>query len=272
MRVLLFGGTGMLGHIVKIVLEEAGHIVFSPSRELYDITMGKAVLKTLVCSFIPDYIVNSTGILIKDSENNPDMAQLINTDFPRWIEEIMGASRIIHASTDCVFSGNLLAPATYNETDNKDATSVYGKTKAAGEIAGTIRTSIIGPELKKGTGLFHWFVNCKEYTKGYTDHYWNGITALEWAKQALKIIEKNEPFDLIQIGLATPLTKDVLLYYISDVFYLDIYIVPHIAGECNRALQSAIEVPSIEEQLTELRDFMLKHIDIYGQYKGVLGV
>ena len=125
-KVLLFGGTGMLGHIVKIVFEEAGHEVCAPSRDFYDVTMGIDALRELVYSYFPDYIVNCVGILVKASEENPDIARLVNSSFPHWLEEIMDPFHVIHASTDCVFSGDLLYPLTYRETDVQDATGQYG--------------------------------------------------------------------------------------------------------------------------------------------------
>lgn len=272
MKVLLFGGTGMLGHVVKIVLEEEGHEVFSPSRDFYDITMGKDALRFLVESFNPDYIVNCIGVLVKESEENPELAKLINSSFPCWLEDIMGPFKVIHASTDCVFLGDLFSSLSYVETDKKDASSVYGKSKAAGEITGTIRTSIIGPELKDGTGLFHWFIKSKGEVKGYIDHYWNGITTLEWARQINKIMLRGERFGLVQIGIKKSISKHELLLYIKDVFNLDTIITPWKGGYCNRVLRSSVEVPHIRQQIDEMRNFMLDHIGIYEQYKEVLGV
>lgn len=271
-KILLFGGTGMLGHVVKIILEEAGHDVFAPTRDIYDVTMGKDALRELIYSYDPSYVINCIGVLVKESNDNPDIAKLVNSSFPHWIEEMVDPFKVIHASTDCVFSGDLLCPLTYSETDNKDASTVYGRSKAEGEITGTVRTSIIGPELKNGTNLFHWFVNSKGKVNGYSDHFWNGITTLEWARQALRIIEREERFGLIQMGLKRPVRKDELLSYIKDIFNLDVSIVSCVAGHCNRVLRSSVEVPHIRQQIDEMRNFMLDHIGIYEQYKEVLGV
>lgn len=270
MKVLLFGGTGMLGHIVKIVFEEAGHEVCAPSRDFYDVTMGIDALRERVHSYSPDYIVNCVGILVKASEENPDIARLVNSSFPHWLEEIMGPFHVIHASTDCVFSGDLLYPLTYRETDVQDAISVYGKTKAAGEISGTIRTSIIGPELKDGSGLFHWYMTSEGEVKGYTDHWWNGITTLEWARQALRVMERQERFGLLQIGLNKPINKETLLFHIKCVFGVPTEITPTAVSSCNRVLWSSIEVPTIVQQLDELRRFMIQHEYKYEQYREVL--
>ena len=272
MKILVFGGSGMLGHMVKTVFEEAGHEVFAPSRNCYDITMGKDALCELIYSYNPDYVVNCIGMLVKESEENPEAAKLINSSFPHWLEEIMGSFKVIHASTDCVFSGDLLYPLQYMETYDKDAQSIYGQTKAKGEISGTIRTSIIGPELKNGSGLFHWFMTSKGEVKGYTDHWWNGITTLEWAKQALRVMERQERFGLLQMGLNKPLNKETLLFHIKCIFGIQTEIVPTAISFCNKVLRSSIEVPTIVQQLDELRKFMIQHEYMYEQYKEVLFV
>src|SRR5690606_24943808 len=93
-------------------------------------------------------------------------------------------SKLIHISTDCVFSGNRGA---YTEDDFCDANDTYGRSKALGELNNdrdlTIRTSIIGPELKtNGEGLLHWFLNQSTPVNGFTEAYWGGVTTLELAK------------------------------------------------------------------------------------------
>src|SRR5690606_27782525 len=99
---------------------------------------------------------------------------------------------LIHISTDCVFSGK---KGDYIETDQKDGSSVYAQSKSLGEITGdnilTIRTSIIGPELKNnGIGLFHWFMSQQGQIQGYSNVFWNGVTTLELAKVIHRLINK----------------------------------------------------------------------------------
>ena len=100
----------------------------------------------------PEIIINCVGILIKGSREHPDNAILINAYFPHLLKRLSDevGAKLIHISTDCVFSGK---KGNYTEDDFRDADDVYGRSKALGEIINdkdlTIRTSIIGPELKE---------------------------------------------------------------------------------------------------------------------------
>ena len=101
-------------------------------------------------------------------------------------------AKLIHNSTDCVFSGE--KGTSYIETDEKDGNGVYAKTKGIGEVISdkhlTIRTSVVGPELKSdGEELFHWFMTQSGTISGYTRAIWSGVTTLELAKAVLWSIE-----------------------------------------------------------------------------------
>ncbi|WP_373398913.1 sugar nucleotide-binding protein [Algoriphagus halophilus] len=120
----------------------------------------------------------------------------INSYFPHWLvsEADKYGGQVIHISTDCVFSGK---KGGYIEADFRDADDIYGRGKALGELIGgrhlTLRTSIIGPELKSnGEGLFHWFMNQKGETNGYTKAIWGGVTTFELAKVIKDCVFKKE--------------------------------------------------------------------------------
>jgi dTDP-4-dehydrorhamnose reductase len=104
----------------------------------------------------------------------------------------MKGIKIIHLSTDCVFDGK---DGGYTEKSFKNENGIYGLSKNLGEIYGknslTIRTSIIGPELKNGSGLFNWFMNQKGNISGFTKAYWTGVTTLELSKAIDKAIDEN---------------------------------------------------------------------------------
>lgn len=134
----------------------------------------------------PDVVVNAAGLLIEDSQSKPLDAVLINTVLPLSLNLLSKKIRfkLIQISTDCVFSGD---KGPYQVDDSTDAKNIYGKTKALGEINDqinlTIRTSVIGPDLKKdGKELLNWFVQQSGSIKGFTKSIWSGVTTLELAK------------------------------------------------------------------------------------------
>ena len=185
-KILILGSTGMLGHVVYKYFAQ------QDQYELYDLVYRNKLrdesivcditnvlqLKKTISSIKPDVIINCIGILIKGSKVNPANAIFINSYFPHLLVEIADTiqAKIIHISTDCVFSGN---KGSYTERDFCDADDTYGRSKALGEIFSdkhlTLRTSIIGPEIKTvGEGLFHWFMNQNGKINGFTNAYWGG--------------------------------------------------------------------------------------------------
>jgi dTDP-4-dehydrorhamnose reductase len=134
-----------------------------------------------------DFVNNCVGLLVKDSNDRPDRAALINGWFPHWLEHtfLKSKTRVVHLSTDCVFDGQ---KGNYIESDTHTETNWYGKSKSLGELNNTkditFRMSIIGPEIKSnGTGLFNWIVsNTQHELPGWDNAWWNGITTLQLAK------------------------------------------------------------------------------------------
>ena len=139
----------------------------------------------VVTELAPDFIVNCIGILIHGS-SNVENAIYLNAYLPHQLKKIsknIGA-KLIHISTDCVFSGD---KGGYIESDVKDGKGVYSQTKILGEIEDdanlTLRTSIVGPELKgNGNGLFHWFMGQSGDISGFKKSVWSGVTTIELAK------------------------------------------------------------------------------------------
>ena len=186
-RVLVFGSNGMAGHVVARYLKEQGHEVVGIARDLLDVEK-----RWQVTDFFSrresqaDFVVNCIGLLVKDCINRPDRAVLINSWWPHFLEQHYKgtATRVIHLSTDCVFDGQ---QGNYKESDLPTETNAYGRSKAMGELVNdkdiTFRMSIIGPELKDGTGLFNWiYTNPEQDLQGWDNAWWNGITTLQLAK------------------------------------------------------------------------------------------
>ena len=157
-KILLLGATGMAGHVAYHYLNETNKyeivdVVFrnklTADSIVLDVT-DKHATEELIKTVKPDIIVNCIGILIKGSRQHPDNAIYINAYFPHLLERLSSEinAKLIHISTDCVFSGK---KGNYTEYDFRDADDVYGRSKALGEVENdrdlTIRTSIIGPEL-----------------------------------------------------------------------------------------------------------------------------
>ncbi len=193
-KILMLGATGMAGHVVYHYLTgtnkyDITNVVYRTKLNeeslILDIT-DKTATEKLIREIQPDIILNCIGVLIKGSQLYPDNAIYVNAYFPHLLERLAAEikAKLIHISTDCVFSGK---KGNYTETDERDADDTYGKSKGLGEVVNdkdlTIRTSIIGPELKlNGEGLFHWFMQQSGEINGYLEAYWGGVTTLELAK------------------------------------------------------------------------------------------
>jgi dTDP-4-dehydrorhamnose reductase len=192
----------MLGHqVVNYFLKFDDYDVIdiafrSKLREktiISDVT-DKAAFEKVVTELSPDFIVNCIGVLIHGS-NNVENAIYLNAYLPHQLKKISKNTdaKLIHISTDCVFSGD---KGGYIESDVKDGKGIYSQTKILGEIEDdsniTLRTSIIGPELKEnGEGLFHWFLNQQGVISGFTKSIWSGVTTIELAKAIKWSIDKN---------------------------------------------------------------------------------
>ena len=139
---------------------------------------------------------------------------------------------------DCVFSGKR---GNYSDTDFRDGDTPYARTKAMGEVIDdhnlTIRTSIIGPELKSnGTGLFHWFMHQHGEIKGYTHAYWSGVTTLELSKCIHAAIQQNLT-GLYQLSMPEKISKYELLKLFQKVWKKeDVTILPYDDYFCDKSM------------------------------------
>jgi dTDP-4-dehydrorhamnose reductase len=233
MKILILGSDGMLGHLLSAFLSNNSDLnIFNLSRNNLnnsenhfqcDVMNTSSFLK-IVEKLKPDVIINSIGILIKNSSISPKNAIYINAYFPNFLHEISNKFnfKLIHISTDCVFSGK---KGSYSENSYKDAYDLYGLTKSLGEINSpnhlTIRTSIIGPEIKKNReGLFNWFLNQEGDTFGYSNALWTGITTYELSK-AIYYCLLNDVNGLWNLSSSQKINKYDLLSKIKIKFNLE---------------------------------------------------
>ena len=191
----------------------------------------------------PDIILNCVGVIkqIKESKN-PLLSIEINSLFPHKVANFIKNSktRLIHISTDCVFSGE---KGNYIESDYSDAKDLYGKTKYLGELVNysnclTLRTSIIGPELKTKLSLLEWFLSQKISVNGFVNAIYSGLTTMELIKVIeTYIIPQNDKYGLYHVS-SEPISKHNLLAEIAREFNFDIKILRSEEFFNNKSLNS----------------------------------
>ncbi len=193
MKFLVLGATGMAGHTISIYLKEKGHDVTAFSTNSFPYCRninGNAMDKEFMISMLKhddyDVVINCIGVLNQACDKEPSKAVYLNGYLPHFIADTLRdtKTKLIHMSTDCVFSGKL---GSYKEDSLRDGETFYDRTKALGEIEDnknlTFRNSIVGPDMKDGgIGLFNWFMKQKGTINGYSKAIWTGVTTLTLAK------------------------------------------------------------------------------------------
>ncbi|EDM25185.1 putative reductase [Lentisphaera araneosa HTCC2155] len=236
LTVLVLGSEGMLGHVLYKKLKEQKHItVKGLSRrdgEFTDIKMDASDFHSLEQHLHDnnyDVVINCIGVLISASENCMSNAVLMNSYLPHFFNEqsLKHQFKFIHISTDCVFSG---IDGSYTVNSKVDGEGMYAKSKALGELISetslVIRTSIIGPELKLGTGLYNWCIQQRGELTGYSKAYWTGLTTMELSKMIIHILDGALSHGLYQLVPARKISKYELLSIINNEFNLDLTIHP----------------------------------------------
>lgn len=282
-RILVLGATGMIGHQVFNYLKLTGLYDMHSVAYRKKIDEGTVVInavdeKTLldhITSVGPDIIINCMGILINEAESHPERAIYLNAYLPHRLSRHAYDLRVklIHISTDCVFSGDKKTP--YIETDLKDGSGVYARTKALGEFNNDhhliLRTSVVGPELKRnGEELFHWFMQQSGDIKGYTKSIWSGVTTCELAKVIGMAIEE-DLVGLYHVTNNASISKYELLKLFKRYTQKDINIAK-IDGYCSDKsfVDStgliAQNVPSYEDMICEMVELINQNKNLYSQY------
>ncbi len=207
-----------------------------------------------------DHVINAIGVTIPYSLKDPALTFFVNSAFPHILANTF-KEKLIHITTDCVFNGKEGFP--YDENSPHTPVDIYGLSKSLGEPKNclVIRTSIIGRELKGFTGLLEWFLQQKGKTiKGFTQHFWNGITTKEFGKICDKIMSNQEKFPRqgIYHVFSTTLSKYEMLLKFREKYNLDVEIIPDDSTKLNRTLTTIyplclqLEIPSFDEMLKEL--------------------
>jgi dTDP-4-dehydrorhamnose reductase len=283
-KVLVLGSSGMIGHQVFNRLK--GNTAF----ELYNVSFRKKLqddsslldarcvdtFLKYISSISPDYIINCIGVLISGSNRDVENAIFLNSYFPHRLSRLADdiSAKLIHISTDCVFSGEKGAP--YFETDEKDGKGVYAKTKGIGEVISekhlTLRTSVVGPELKSnGEELFHWFMNQSGCISGYTRANWSGVTTLELAK-AVEWSICEEITGLYHITNNSSISKNDLLELFKKHTKKDIEITPVKGIKIDKSFVDTrklinYKIPTYDEMIFEMVDSIYRNNLLYSQYQ-----
>ena len=286
MRILILGADGMIGHKIAQSLEDFELILASRksiSSKSIGIIKGKMVLHNLITDSLdllldnttPDIIINCAGITTRRGvEDNIVNTELLNSDLPHKLDSWanLNSKKLIHFSTDCVFSGNR---GNYLDNDFADAEDIYGKSKALGEVNSpntlTIRCSMIGRELYNFTELFEWLKkNKNKKIEGYSKVFYSGITTVRMGKILNKILNKNLNLSGIYNISSTPISKFDLLVKLSNAFNLNVDIKQNKNNKSNKVLISekfteitGIYPPNWDDLISEFKEDCNKYKGLY---------
>jgi dTDP-4-dehydrorhamnose reductase len=271
-KILIVGATGLLGNTVGKYFINTSHdvtltyrkekLIYGDENNWIQFQVGDEL------DFIKDYdyVINCIGIIkpYMSNDENPIDSRMVNSVFPWQLShkcEELGC-RLIHITTDCVFSGR---DGKYNEESEHDALDAYGKTKSLGEPVTksmVLRTSIIGEEIHSNASLIEWAKSQKgKEVNGFTHHLWNGVTTRQYARCCAKIINN----DLYSVGLfhifsENTVSKAEMLGYFNDRYGLNLSIkeTNSIGDKCDRSLSTLkclnglLDIPTVKEQIMEL--------------------
>lgn len=266
-KIIILGSNGMLGQMVsQYFILKGFHVINYNERFTID-TYNEYM--NFLNSQDTSIIINCIGRIKQKSDESSSLL-LSNSIFPLELARKLRPDHIlIHPSTDCVFNGISNSKYTINAEHN--ALDVYGWSKSLGEKAVlardnsiVIRVSIIGPDKNTNSGLLAWFLSLPEKSsiKGYNNHFWNGITTLEWCNQLLCIVSSlnnNLPFKskVYQLGTEKVYSKYEMLNLFQKVFNTNNYIEDFLSEESiNRSLLSNFQIVDLEEQLVQLSKFI----------------
>ncbi len=259
MKILVFGASGMLGNaMLRVMSAQEAWSVYGTVRGVDPALHAAAPCAVLIpgihadqpdsllAAFAqarPDVVINCVG-LVKQLSNaeDPLVAVPINTLLPHRLAlmcEVAGA-RLVHVSTDCVFSGK---QGNYTEFDLADAQDVYGRSKLLGEVdyphAVTLRTSIIGHELGSAHGLIDWFLSQQARVKGYTEAVFSGLPTCELARVVRDFVIPHASLRGAYHVAAEPISKHDLLQIVKREYGKNLQIEPDDQVKINRSLDAS---------------------------------
>jgi dTDP-4-dehydrorhamnose reductase len=254
MKILVLGSSGMIGRTMFHVLAQrpGWQVIGSVRAKAFEGTAPGPVvgsidltnhdhLERLFGHIRPEVVINCAGLTKHLPEgNSPIPALAMNALLPHRLVQLceISKARMIHVSTDCVFSGHA---GDYNEHDATDSADVYGKTKALGEVttgdALTLRTSTIGHEHGTRLGLLEWFL-AQSQCKGFRHAIFSGLSSVEFARVVRDIVIPDPSLSgLYHVG-ASPIDKLTLLQTIAHIYKKDIAIAVDETFRINRSLNT----------------------------------
>lgn len=283
MRFLVLGASGMAGHVISIYLKEKGHDVVGYCRRavsFVEFIKGDVKnvqrLKNVIETVNYDIVVNAVGILNQFAESDKESAAFLNGYLPHLLAKLTEnmSTRIIHMSTDCVFSGK---NAPYTESSFRDGESFYDRSKALGELNDeknlTLRNSIVGPDINEnGIGLFNWFMKQSSEINGYTNAMWTGMTTVQLAK-TIEAVALSDAHGLVNMVCEKNISKyDLLKLFNRYMRNDDVKINPYDDFLLDKTLvrtnfEFDYSVPDYETMIIEMSKWIREHKYLYPHYK-----
>jgi len=257
LRLLILGGSGMLGHqlwrslhaqhdiwvtLRRPAADFAPYHLFDEAKSIQvdditdDATLGQALAQAK-----PDAVINCVGLIKqRDEASDEALTVRVNAEFPHRLAKRCGetGARLIHFSTDCVFAGTR---GNYTEDDPADATDLYGQSKHRGEVTGpqcvSLRTSVIGHELGTNLGLLDWFISQRSQTiNGFKKAIYSGFTTLEMARIVERILTQHAALSGLWHVASEPISKFDLLQLCREKLGWEGIIEPNDEFVCDRSL------------------------------------
>lgn len=282
MKILVLGAGGMAGHTISICLNEAGHDVWGFSRRKIEFCSSITgdvrdfpVLEETILKGKYQAVINCVGLLNQDAENDKANAVLVNSYLPHFLSKITKdiETKVIHMSTDCVFSGKT---GGYIENSLKDGETFYDRSKALGEIDNckdlTFRNSIVGPDINAGgIGLFNWFMKQNTDIAGYSRAIWTGVTTITLAKAMDKALQTGLT-GLYNLVNNETISKYDLLGLFNKYFKNgQLNIAPKDMPEIDKSLANTrtdfdFIVPRYDEMTKEMYQWVVSHKNLYPHY------
>jgi dTDP-4-dehydrorhamnose reductase len=287
MKVLILGVTGMLGSAVfkcctsDQELTAWGTIRSASAKKFFPINVHQQLIENVdvldndslihvMNEIKPDVVINCVG-LIKHLTNAGDPLAVLplNAMLPHRLSLLcaLAGARLIHISTDCVFSGR---KGMYTEDDISDAEDLYGKSKYIGELRGsshavTLRTSIIGHELNSQTSLIDWFLAQSGTVNGFTKAIFSGLPTIELARIIKDVVIPNPKLSGLYNVSASPIDKYSLLKLVAATYGKKVEIIPTEQLIIDRSLDST-RFKTITEYSPETWERLVQ--DMFMSYQG----
>jgi dTDP-4-dehydrorhamnose reductase len=282
MRVLVLGASGMLGNaILRLLSERHDWVVYGTVRvhnsALQELAPRAQILDginadqpdSLISAFKssrPQIVINCIGIVKQlAGAQDPLEAIPINSLLPHRLTQLceLMRARLVHISTDCVFSG---IQGNYRESDFPDANDLYGRSKLIGEVtcahAITLRTSIIGPELHRSHGLIGWLLSQQGEINGHINAIFSGLPSCELARAIRDFVIPNKDLSGIYNVAAEPISKYDLLRLVTKEYGKVLQINPDKKVKINRSLDGTLFreatgyiAPSWPQLIAQMRSF-----------------